>query len=392
MKSHIERVCSSVLACSAALFATTAGAASLDVNPAFPAYGQEISVQLSNVGAEPYIPATRYHRNGSNITVEIEHIAGGFFGRRADMGYTPVSLGELAPGHYTLQAKHFDISNPDAAPYLFTHGIDVLPPEAAGVYAVPRTPGAYEGFELVVKADEAIDAASLRATVTGASIRVDFDYSTDPSAPSFATVKVPGVRPGGYRAEAFGRVSNGMAPARRFTGDFGVDSTTTVVEYYAPTLDHYVMSAWPDEIAILDADSRGAFERTGERFKAWLRSTDAPASAMPVCRFYASGPNSHFYTADANECTYLKSLEAKQRADATAKGQSFRGWQFEAIAFYAVAPQDGRCAPNTRAVYRAYNNRAEQNDSNHRFTVTNAMRFAMTQSWTEEGVAFCSPL
>jgi hypothetical protein len=308
------------------------------------------------------------------------------------MAYLPISLGELPPGQYTVQAKLFDIANPDQAPYLFTRSVDVLAPDAAGVYAVPRAPGAYEGFELVVKADWPIDASSLRATVTAGAIRIDFDYSTTASAPTFATVKVPGVRPGGYRAEAFGRVPNIGVTSRRSVGDFAVDSTTTVVEYYSPKLDHYVVSAWPDEIAALDADPRGAFERTGERFKAWLRATDAPASAVPVCRFYATGSNSHFYTADANECQFLKSLEAKQRADAAAKGQSFRGWQFEAVAFYAAAAQGGSCPANTRPVYRAYNNRAAEDDSNHRFTVKEAMREAMTQSWIEEGVAFCSPL
>jgi hypothetical protein len=392
MQSHIRKILTLVFACGAATFAASANAASFEVNPTFPAYGQDISVQLSNVGPAPWIPATRYRRSGSNITVEIEHIGGGFFGWRADMAYIPVSLGELAPGHYTVQAKLFDIGDPDKAPYLFTQSVDVAAPDAAGVYAVPRMPGAYEGFELVVKADGGIDASSLRATVTGASIRIDFDYSTDASAATFATVKVPGLRPGGYRAEAFGRVPNLAAAPHRLVGDFGVDSTTTVVEFYSPKLDHYVASGWPDEIATLDADPSGAFQRTGERFKAWLRVTDAPASALPVCRFYASGPNSHFYTAHAGECQFLKSLEAKQRADAAAKGQSFRGWQFEAIAFYAAAPEDGRCPAGTRPVYRAYNNRAAQDDPNHRFTVKEAMRVAMTQSWIEEGVAFCSPL
>ncbi|MBC8023177.1 MAG: hypothetical protein H7Y14_08670 [Burkholderiales bacterium] len=392
MQSHTSRVFTHVVAFALNAFAACAGAAGIEVNPAFPAYGQDISVQFADTGPAPYIPATRYHRNGGTITLELERIAGGYFGWRSDMAYLPVALGELAPGRYTVQAKLFDISNPDAPPYLFTHGIDVAAPDAPGVYAVPRTPGAYEGFQLVVRADGPIDASSLRATIAGSSIRVDFEISSDPAAPSFATVSVAGVMPGGYRAEAFGRVPGVMVPARRFAGDFRVDSTTTVVEYYSPKLDHYLISAWPDEIAALDADPRAAFQRTGERFKAWLRAADAPASAAPVCRFYASGPNSHFYTADAGECQYLKSLEAKQRADATSKGQSFRGWQFEAIAFYAAALQGGSCPAGTRAVYRAYNNRAAQEDANHRFTASGTMRAAMRMDWADEGVAFCSPL
>jgi hypothetical protein len=387
MRSHIQ----CALALGAALFAAAAGAASFDINPSFPAYGQAVTVELSDAGPAPYVPATRYRRDGRTITIELEQIAGGFFGPRSDMAYIPVSLGELAPGHYTLQAKLFDIGNPDAPPRLFTQGIDVSAPDAAGVYAVPRNPGAYEGFELVVKADGPIDAASLRATVSGSSVRVDFDFSNDAAAAHFATVKVPGVAPGGYRVEAFGRVPPVMT-TRRFTGDFGVQSTSTVVEYYSPTLDHYVVSAWADEIAALDADPRGAFERTGEQFKAWLHAGDAPVAAVPVCRFYASGPNSHFYTADPGECQYLKSLEQKQRAEAVAKGQTFRGWQFEAIAFYALPPQGGNCAAGSRAVSRSYNDRAAENDSNHRFMVSPAMRAAMQMGWADEGVAFCSPL
>jgi len=162
-----------------------------------------------------------------------------------------------------------------------------------------------------------------------------------------------------------------------------------VVEYYSDKLDHYLVTAWTDEIAALDAGT--AFKRTGERFKAWLHASDAPAYAVPVCRFYASGPNSHFYTADPGECNYLKSLQQKQAADASAKGQPFPGWQFEAIAFYAIAPENGSCPANSRPVWRAYNDRAAENDSNHRFTVTDVVRRAMQVGWADEGLAFCAP-
>jgi hypothetical protein len=392
MQSHIRRIFATGLACLLATFATIAGAASLDVNPNFAAYGQAISVTLNDIGPAPYFPVTRYHRDGANISIEIEHMAGGYFGPRSDMMYMPVALGELAPGHYNLQAKLFDINDPAAAPRLFARGLDIAPPDSTGVYAAPRMPGGYESFELVVVADAPVDPASVKATVTGSAIRVDFDYSTDASAKPFASVKVHGLQPGSYRAEAFGRVSTAMVPARRFVGDFNVDSTSSVVEYYAPNLDHYVLSAWPDEVDALDADPRASFERTGERFKAWLHVNDAPAIAAPVCRFYASKPNSHFYTADADECQFLKSLEQKQKAEASAKGQAFGGWQFEAVAFYALVPQQGQCPVGSIPVYRAYNNRAAQEDPNHRFTVTVAMREAMAKSWVDEGVAFCSPL
>ena len=90
--------------------------ASLDVDPVFPAYGQEIVVQLNNVGPAPYVPATRYQVKGNVITVEIEHVAGGYFGWPQNVAYTPVGLGEIVPGSYTVQARLFDIGDPQSPP------------------------------------------------------------------------------------------------------------------------------------------------------------------------------------------------------------------------------------------------------------------------------------
>jgi hypothetical protein len=390
MQSHSGRLFACAFAAAATLCASAASGASLDTNPAFPSYGDTVSLQLNDTDRASWFPGTRYRRDGRTITLEIEQVTGGFFGPRPDMISRPTILGEIAPGAYTLQARVFDMGNGDAPPRLVTRTLDVAAPEAPGVYPVPRAPGAYESFQLLVRADAGIDASSLRATLEGTTVRIDFDFSSDPAAASFAPVKVAGLAPGLYHAQASGRVPNLMAPARGFGGDFNVGASTPVIEYYAPGLDHYFISAWPDEIALLDAGT--AFERTGERFRAWLKTADAPASAVPVCRFYASGPNSHFYTADPVECQSLKSLEQKQRADAEAKGQSFPGWQFEAIAFFALAPENGACPANSQPVYRTYNGRAAENDSNHRFMVRQPVRDAMLMGWTEEGIAFCAPL
>ena len=367
-----------------------AAPASLDVDPIFPAYGQDIELQLNNVGPAPYVPATRYQVKGSAITLDIEHVAGGYFGWPTNVAYTPVSVGELAPGAYSVQARLHDIGDPAAPPSLFTRTFDVAPPDRNGVYAVPRNPGAHESMRLTVVADGPVDAPSLRATVNGFAIRIDFDFASDPSARPFASVNVPGLAPGAYRVEAYGSHKNVMAPLVRYDGSFAVAMTTAVVEYYSVGLDHYFISAWPDEVALVDAD--GAFRRTGQGFRAWLRAADAPAAAVPVCRFYATGPNSHFYTADPAECQFLKSLEQQQKADAVAKGQAFRSWQFEAVAFYALAPVKGVCDAGSRAIYRAYNNRAAQEDSNHRFIAQERLREGLPTGWAVEGVAFCSPL
>jgi hypothetical protein len=113
---------------------------------------------------------------------------------------------------------------------------------------------------------------------------------------------------------------------------------------------------------------------------------------VPVCRFYAAGPNSHFYTAVAADCEGLKGLEAAQRADANARGVPFVGWQYEQIAFYTMPAANGQCPGDTYPVYRAYNQRAAQNDSNHRFMADSLTRSSMlVAGWADEGVAFCSP-
>jgi hypothetical protein len=387
MQSHIRSLFTRAWLAAAAMVACAASAASLDVNPLFPAYGQTITAQLNAVGALPYIPATRYRRDGNVVVIEFEHIRGGYFGWRTDIGYMPVSVGELGPGHYTRLS---DMANPQEAAWLFTQAIDVAAPDMPGVYPVPSKPGAYENVQLLVRADGPIDSASLRASLSPGAVRIDFDYSPDTTMPSFATVAMPALAPGVRHVEAYGHIPNVALTGRSIDGDFTVDGVTTAVEYYADSLDHYFITAWPDEIAVLDAGT--AFKRTGERFKTWLHSSDAPEYAVPVCRFYASGPNSHFYTADPAECQYLKSLQQKQAADAAAKGQPFAGWQFEAIAFFAIAPQDGACPAGTQPIYRAYNGRAAENDSNHRFMARKVIRDAMLESWHDEGIAFCAAL
>ena len=390
MKSHICGRVARIASLAAALASLGASAAGIDVNPLFPSYGQSIDAQMQGIGAAPFIPATRYRRDGNTFTLEFEHIRGGWFGPRMDMGYVPVSLGELAPGSYAIQARLTDIAQPDEAPWIFTQFVEVAPPDVAGVYTVPRRPNAYENMQVVVRADAPIEPTSLRSSVDAGVVRIDYDYSLDSTRPSFATVKVDGLSPGTWRVEAYGHNAGVGMTALRYSAGVNVDSASTMVEYYNDQLDHYFMTAGPGEIAILDAGQ--TFKRTGERFKVWLKPTDAPASAVPVCRFYASAANSHYYTAVPAECDYLKAWQQKEMASASAKGQAFGGWTFEGVAFYAIPPQAGTCPFNTRPVSLFYNDRAAQGDPNHRFTVSEPMRLAMKETWKDVGVAFCSPL
>lgn len=156
--------------------------------------------------------------------------------------------------------------------------------------------------------------------------------------------------------------------------------TKESVEFYHPALNHYFMTADVNEATGIDNGAAGAgWVRTGQKFKVWASVAQGPANASSVCRFYGTpgiGPNSHFYTADANECSAVKKDP---------------GWFYEGIAYASVLPTGGSCASGLLPVYRVYNNRAAFNDSNHRFTTDPSVYQQMINTgWVAEGVAMCA--
>ena len=68
-------------------------------------------------------------------------------------------------------------------------------------------------------------------------------------------------------------------------------------------------------------------------------------------------------------------------------------WNFEEIAFAIDVPVSRACPASAPiAVYRAYNDRAVQNDSNHRYTTDiGAYQQMLKQGWRGEGVVMCAP-
>jgi uncharacterized delta-60 repeat protein len=192
-------------------------------------------------------------------------------------------------------------------------------------------------------------------------------------------------------ANALALATNGILAAGR-NGDFGLlfkleaDGSAgirsqSVPEYFNTTLNHYFMTAEQAEAAAIDAGAAGpGWVRTGQGFRAWTVAGGVPAGAQPVCRFYGvpgRGPNSHFYTANPVECDAVKQDP---------------GWRFEGIAFYSIGPVGGGCPAATQQVFRAYNNRFAQNDSNHRYTTDpDLYRSMQEQGWSAEGVVLCAP-
>jgi len=168
-----------------------------------------------------------------------------------------------------------------------------------------------------------------------------------------------------------------------------------VVEFHNATLDHYFISADPAEVAVLDGGAfGGAWKRTGSTFPAW-DVVGSPSGTVPVCRFFGTdryradgsriGPNSHFYTADPNECAFVKTAWQSVASD----GISYPAWTFEANAFAVKLPVGGACPAGTQPLYRAYNNGA-RGDPNHRYSLSAGVLQAMA-GWAFEGLVMCLP-
>jgi serine protease len=156
-----------------------------------------------------------------------------------------------------------------------------------------------------------------------------------------------------------------------------------VIEFYRADLDHYFISADPEEIAFIEVNQRHIWQRTGAVFFAYRDAFLAPPGVMPVCRFKAGGLiESHFFTASAAECQFIQ-----QRWAGT--------WNLEspAIFFTEVPDASGACRAGTIPIYRFFNNRQ---DANHRHTPDLSVKRAMVnRNWIPEGsngVAFCSPI
>ena len=143
------------------------------------------------------------------------------------------------------------------------------------------------------------------------------------------------------------------------------------VEFYNKTLDHYFMSANPDDINDLDTGVFIGWERTGLRFLAY--DNQAPGT-NPVCRFYRKPEfgDSHFYSASPAEC-----------AETAAK---FPDWTYESPnVFYIQLPDaNGACPTGTQPLWRFFN----KNTVNHRYTAEVVIRDQMRANpsvWVPEG-------
>ncbi len=158
-------------------------------------------------------------------------------------------------------------------------------------------------------------------------------------------------------------------------------TSAQVIEFYNTILDNYFITADAAEAKAIDNGSAGpGWIRTGNTF--------ASGGTTPVCRFYGSqspGPNSHFYTADADECEGLKHLQATTPS-------TQKRWNFEGLDFLTTPAIDGNCPAGLLPVYRAYNNGSTRGvDSNHRITTNPAaLKEVVDRGWEDEGLVMCA--
>ncbi len=147
-----------------------------------------------------------------------------------------------------------------------------------------------------------------------------------------------------------------------------------VTEFLNSTLNHYFVTGSSVEADGILAGAAGpGWSLTGQGFAAYLPGI---GPGNDVCRFYNFGANTHFYTANAGECAWV-------RTDP--------GWTYEGLAFRIQVPENGSCPVGTVPVYRVYNNRYMVNDSNHRFTTSLQIYNEMVASgWKGEGTVMCA--
>ena len=230
------------------------------------------------------------------------------------------------------------------------------------------SPNPYGGDGNVVPIPVGVHPQGLSFTPDGTRLYVANEFSNsvsiiDPSTNKVVqSISVPG-----------GPVSLGqfIAPTGR---------SIEITEFYNTTLNHYFRTANVGEATGIDAGAAGpGWVRTNLPFRAWATRSDAPLNAVPVCRFYGTpgrGPNSHFYTSSATECSLVKRDP---------------GWTYEGIAFFAVPIlTDATCPTNLTPIWRTYNNDFAHNNSNHRMgkeIVTYQSMIA--QKWLGEGTVMC---
>lgn len=255
---------------------------------------------------------------------------------------------------------------------------------ATRVTPVPAVPRAYEPFELEIVTRREDPGTLIAVNVAGSVITVEHQTDFIPFIPQggLMVVTIPGLPAGAYTVEnrefVGGDYVAGGYLYPDLPGSISIDEAPPTQRVYALYLQdnkRYFITASEEEREQI----RFYSIPVDAGFNAWPADGPAPESAQPVCRFYSDRVKSYFYTGREKECTLLREED--------------HGWEYEGIAFQALMPaKGGACPPGTDPVWRLYNNRHAQQDSNHRFVASVGIYHSMVaDGWIGEGVAFCSP-
>jgi hypothetical protein len=256
---------------------------------------------------------------------------------------------------------------------------------AQTVTVTPAAPEAFQPFTLT--GIECVPRRSMHTDEHGVGISTEDRrihapmWPADECSPAVSRViNIPGLPAGVY--QVFNIPEIDFIPPMIEIGTVAIAPAPPiqpVFAFYNQSIKHYFITASvAEKDSLLNSGGGGGWGIVDGGFNAWPADGPAPAAARPVCRFYSSLVNSHFYTAGTGECELLK--------------QPGSGWTYEGIAFRALVPTKGSCYPGTFPVWRLYNDRFAQVDSNHRFVNgADTYRHMMANGWIGEGVAFCSP-
>lgn len=261
------------------------------------------------------------------------------------------------------------------------------------VTTIPEHPEAYQPFVIRVTSDWT-SSISVAVDMVIDSDQIDIRYLREyagilsPAEP--LGVSVSGLPSGEYDI-AVQEIQNNEVGFGQVTIAEAPPSIPVYSMYLAYSILHYFHTA--DEAERDEVLDTGFGYIVDDGFNAWPAEGPAPVAAKPVCSFSSNSfgyhiYESHFYTADEEECNFLQSFDS--------------GWEYEGIAFQALVPVDGSCPAGTTPVWRLYNNEGDRNNSNHRYVASEETYRALIANkrlwvdppedgWIGEGVAFCSP-
>ncbi len=311
-----------------------------------------------------------------------------------DVVFAPSTPGQVSGGVWL----HNSTSTPDQIVTFYGRGVDVQ----AGSTVLAFTPGTLTFAAQAVGTTSPLQTLVLRnlgpTTLTLKALVLNGADALDFRAPGNCMLGVP--IPAGGACELYINFTPSASGTRSAklnvdapelanvavlsivgVASANVPPAVDVIEFYNAPLNHYFLTAVPEEAAAIEQGVVGPhWLRTGLFFRSFAAAT-ATASAIEVCRFFGTpeiGPSAHFYTADPVECAAVK---ANPR------------WLYEGIAFRAILPFAGACPPSTDPVIRFFWPGEDVSRSRHRWLrdATELARMRAT-TWIEEGAVFCSPL